>query len=77
MSGLFDCAFVSADLRADEEVRDVRSSVIGRILEQAIDRREADVAVGYLDQGRVQQVRCVESRRGHRTLLPAGRTPPM
>jgi hypothetical protein len=42
MSGLFDYVFVSADLRADEEARDVRSSVIGRILEQAIDRREAD-----------------------------------
>ncbi len=42
MSGLFDYVFVSADLRADEEARDVKSSVIGRILEQAVDRRDAD-----------------------------------
>jgi putative ATP-dependent endonuclease of OLD family len=33
---------VRADRPADVEARDVRSSVIGRILEQAIDRREAD-----------------------------------
>jgi putative ATP-dependent endonuclease of the OLD family len=42
MSGLFDYVFVSADLRADEEARDIKSSVVGRILEQAVDRRDAD-----------------------------------
>jgi putative ATP-dependent endonuclease of the OLD family len=48
MSGLFDYVFVSADLRADEEARDVKSSVIGRILEQAVDRRDADLELADL-----------------------------
>jgi energy-coupling factor transporter ATP-binding protein EcfA2 len=42
MSGLFDFIFVSADLRASEEATDSRSAVLGRILEQAIDRSAAD-----------------------------------
>ncbi|MEU7990541.1 ATP-dependent endonuclease [Streptosporangium canum] len=42
MTGLFDYVFVSADLRAGDESRDIKSSIIGRILEQAVDRTEAD-----------------------------------
>lgn len=42
MSGLFDFIFVSADMRASEEAADTRSSIVGRILEQAIDRTSAD-----------------------------------
>lgn len=42
MSGLFDFIFVSADMRAAEEVLDSRAAVIGRILEQAVDRSGAD-----------------------------------
>ncbi|MEW2355970.1 ATP-dependent endonuclease [Spirillospora sp. NPDC029432] len=42
MTGLFDYVFVSADLRADEEGRDAKGSVIGRILDQAIDRTQAE-----------------------------------
>jgi putative ATP-dependent endonuclease of the OLD family len=39
---VFDYVFVSADLRADEEARDVKSSIVGRILEHAIDRAGAE-----------------------------------
>jgi predicted ATP-dependent endonuclease of OLD family len=42
MTGLFDYVFVSADLRADEEGRDAKGSVVGRILDQAIDRTQAE-----------------------------------
>ncbi|WP_165978258.1 ATP-dependent nuclease [Actinomadura darangshiensis] len=42
MSGLFDYVFVSADLRASEEGRDVKGSIIGRILDQAVDRSLAE-----------------------------------
>ncbi|MEU8122382.1 AAA family ATPase [Spirillospora sp. NPDC049024] len=42
MSGLFDYVFVSADLRAVEEGRDVKGSIIGRILDQAVDRTQAE-----------------------------------
>jgi putative ATP-dependent endonuclease of OLD family len=42
MSGLFDYVFVSADLRAAEEGRDVKGSIIGRILDQAVDRTQAE-----------------------------------
>ncbi|NYD51615.1 hypothetical protein BJY14_007598 [Actinomadura luteofluorescens] len=48
MTGLFDYVFVSADLRASEEGRDVKGSVIGRILNQAIDRSEAEEEMAEL-----------------------------
>jgi len=48
LSGLFDYVFVSADLRASEEAQDSRASVIGRILEKAIDRSAADSALDKL-----------------------------
>ncbi|WP_433232141.1 ATP-dependent nuclease [Actinomadura formosensis] len=48
MTGLFDYVFVSADLRAGEEGRDVKGSVIGRILNQAIDRSEAEEEMAEL-----------------------------
>ena len=48
MSGLFDFIFVSADLRASEEATDARSTVIGRILAQAVDRTAADAEVEEL-----------------------------
>lgn len=38
MSGLFDFAFVTADLRAGEQVQDSRSAIVGRILEQTAHR---------------------------------------
>ncbi|MEV4184337.1 AAA family ATPase [Streptosporangium canum] len=42
MTGLFDYVFVSADLRAGEEGRDSKGSIIGRILDQAVDRTQAE-----------------------------------
>ncbi|GAA1775914.1 ATP-dependent endonuclease [Actinomadura chokoriensis] len=48
MTGLFDYVFVSADLRASEESRDAKGSIIGRILNQAIDRSEAETEMAAL-----------------------------
>ncbi|MEU6798698.1 ATP-dependent endonuclease [Nonomuraea wenchangensis] len=48
MTGLFDYVFVSADLRAGEEGRDSKGSVIGRILDQAINRSEAEAEIADL-----------------------------
>lgn len=42
MSGLFDFVLVTADLRATEESQDSRSTVVGRILQQVVDRAGAD-----------------------------------
>lgn len=42
LRGVFDYIFVGADLRASEESIDAKSSIIGRILEQAVDRSVAD-----------------------------------
>ncbi|RCS63777.1 DUF2813 domain-containing protein [Brachybacterium sp. JB7] len=42
LRGVFDYIFVGADLRASEESIDAKSSIIGRILEQAVDRSAAD-----------------------------------
>ncbi|MCG2796227.1 MAG: ATP-dependent endonuclease [Actinomycetia bacterium] len=53
MSGLFDYVLVTADLRASEETKDVRSAILGRILEQAIDRSGAEVDLAELF-GRMQ-----------------------
>lgn len=48
MTGLFDYVFVSADLRAGEEGRDSKGSIIGRILDQALDRGEAEAEIADL-----------------------------
>lgn len=42
MTGLFDYVFVSADLRAIEEGRDTKGSIIGRIMDQAVNRTQAE-----------------------------------
>lgn len=42
MSGLFDYVLVTADLRAGEEAKDSRTSMLGRILERTVDRTAAD-----------------------------------
>lgn len=61
MSGLFDYVFVNVDLRASEEGRDVKSSVIGRILEQAVNREAADEELAVVaeifssERGRIQE----------------------
>lgn len=48
LRGIFDYIFVGADLRASEEALDAKSSIIGRILEQAVDRSAADKSLADL-----------------------------
>ncbi len=55
LSGLFDFALVSADMRASEEGADNRTSIIGRILEKAIDRSLANEQIAQLGVQLVQQ----------------------
>lgn len=42
LSGLFDFVLVTADLRASEEAQNIKSSIVGKILERSIDRAGAD-----------------------------------
>lgn len=42
LSGLFDFVLITADLRASEESQDNKTSIIGSILEKAVDRTAAD-----------------------------------
>lgn len=48
MSGLFDYVMVTADLRAGEQTQDARGAILGRILEQAVDRSGADTDLALL-----------------------------
>lgn len=48
MSGLLDFVLVTADLRASEEAVDSKASIVGRILERAIDRSAADIEVAKI-----------------------------
>lgn len=48
LSGLFDYVLVTADLRASEQSIDSRKTIIGRILDRAIDRSAATAAFGKL-----------------------------
>lgn len=48
LSGLFDYVLVTADLRASEESQDNKNSIIGRVLEKAVDRAAADAALKEL-----------------------------
>lgn len=50
MSGLFDFVLVKADLRANEQVSDNKSTIIGKILERAIDRTAADAEIAALTE---------------------------
>ncbi|MGW5211694.1 ATP-dependent nuclease [Streptomyces sp. NPDC004051] len=47
---LIDFVFVSADLRAYEETDDNKTSVVGRILEHAVDRSEAEAQFTAIDE---------------------------
>ncbi|RII42031.1 ATP-dependent endonuclease [Galactobacter valiniphilus] len=65
MSGLFDFVLVSADLRASEEALDVKTSVIGRILERTVDRSAADAEIEAIaNASRTQQQQVFEERFG-------------
>lgn len=56
MSGLFDFVLITADLRAAEESSDVKTSIIGRILERTVDRTSADEQIaGIVEQSRLAQ----------------------
>lgn len=48
LSGLFDYVLVTADLRAVEESMEGKKTIIGRILERAIDREGANAAFAEL-----------------------------
>lgn len=50
LNKLIDFVFVSADLRASEETDDTKSSTVGRILEHAVDRSEAEDLFSTIDQ---------------------------
>jgi putative ATP-dependent endonuclease of the OLD family len=50
LAELFDFVFVSADLRAADETEDMRTSILGRILQRTIDRSALDGAVAQLTQ---------------------------
>jgi putative ATP-dependent endonuclease of the OLD family len=56
MSGLFDYVLVTADLRASEEALDAKSTVLGRIIERAVERASADAKLqGLSSQFLLQQ----------------------
>lgn len=48
LSGLFDYVLVTADLRASEESMEGKKTIIGRILERAVDREGANAAFAAL-----------------------------
>ncbi|SLM94309.1 predicted ATP-dependent endonuclease, OLD family [Brachybacterium faecium] len=65
LRGIFDYIFVGADLRAGEESVDAKSSIIGRILEQAVDRNAADTTITKLaDELRQNQHKAFEEAFG-------------
>lgn len=50
LSGIFDYVLITADMRASEESQDIKSSVVGRILEKAVDRSAADEELSALSE---------------------------
>lgn len=65
MSGLFDFVLVTADLRACEEAKDAKSSIIGRILERSVDRSAADEEIKKIvDDSRIAQQKVCEEKFG-------------
>lgn len=49
LAELIDFVFISADLRAYEEADDRKASAIGRILDHAVDRTEANEQLGVIE----------------------------
>ncbi|VTU12857.1 chromosome segregation protein [Variovorax sp. SRS16] len=63
MSGLFDFVLVTADLRANEESIDGKSSIVGRILERSIDRAAADEEIAKIvEESRAKQQEVYEEK---------------
>lgn len=50
LAELIDFVFISADLRAYEEADDRKASAIGRILDHAVDRTEANEQLGTIEE---------------------------
>ncbi|MFS0695960.1 ATP-dependent nuclease [Streptomyces nitrosporeus] len=50
LSQLIDFVFVSADLRAYEEADDQKATALGRILDHAVDRSQANEQLGEIDE---------------------------
>ncbi|MDR3080403.1 MAG: ATP-dependent endonuclease [Streptomyces sp.] len=50
LAQLIDFVFVSADLRAYEEADDQKATALGRILDHAVDRTEANEQLGEIDE---------------------------
>ncbi|MGW0701751.1 ATP-dependent nuclease [Streptomyces sp. NPDC002867] len=50
LAELIDFVFISADLRAYEEADDRKASAIGRILDHAVDRTEANEQLGSIEE---------------------------
>ncbi|MGW2558676.1 ATP-dependent nuclease [Streptomyces sp. NPDC001514] len=50
LAELIDFVFISADLRAYEEADDRKASAIGRILDHAVDRSEANEQLGAIEE---------------------------
>ncbi|MBP8533122.1 ATP-dependent endonuclease [Streptomyces sp. MK37H] len=55
LAELIDFVFVSADLRAYEEADDNKSTVLGRILDHAVDRSEVSEQIRAIEEGLSQQ----------------------
>lgn len=63
MSGLFDFVFVPADLRASEESVDGKASIIGKILERAVDRAAADAEIAAIvEDSRAKQQKVYDEK---------------
>lgn len=63
MSGLFDFVLVTADLRANEESLDGKTSIVGRILERSVDRTAADEEIAKIvEDSRVKQQKVYEEQ---------------
>jgi len=62
LSGLFDFVLITADLRASEESQDNKTSIIGRILEKAVDRTAADTELQELSDDLAERHRDITER---------------
>lgn len=62
LSGLFDYVLITADMRASEESQDSKSSVIGRILEKAVDRSAANDELAALNDELTSRHQDITSR---------------
>lgn len=62
LAQLIDFVFVSADLRAYEETDDQRATALGRILDHAVDRTEANEQLGHVEENAHQARQEIHSK---------------